>query len=110
MAELTVNSREMESLLERLVRSYQPRKIILFGSYAAGTAGADSDLDLLVVMPRPPARRDAYEAKAGLQRDFPLPLQIVFMSTDEFEETRNVVGGLAYPAHHEGKLLYEKNP
>ena len=26
---------------------------------------------------------------------------------DEFEETKDVVGGLAYPAHHWGMVLYE---
>jgi uncharacterized protein len=39
-----------------------------------------------------------------------MPLQIVFMDPDEFEETWDVVGGLAYPAWHKGRLLYEKNP
>lgn len=35
----------------RLVELYHPQKILLFGSYAYGTPGADSDVDLLVVMP-----------------------------------------------------------
>jgi uncharacterized protein len=67
----TVNPRGMESLLKRLVRRFQPRKIILFGSYAEGTPGPDSDLDLLVVMARPPAWREAYEAKT--EAPAPLP-------------------------------------
>jgi hypothetical protein len=38
-----------------------------------------------------------------------LPLQIVFMSPEEFEETKEVVGGLAYPAYQRGKILHEED-
>lgn len=34
-----------------VAREFQPEKVILFGSYATGTAGADSDVDLLIIMP-----------------------------------------------------------
>src|SRR5215470_8594668 len=34
-----------------IAREFQPDKIILFGSWAYGTPDADSDIDLLVVMP-----------------------------------------------------------
>ncbi len=30
------------------------------------------------------------------------------MGRQKFEEEKNVVGGLAYPATHEGVLVYEK--
>jgi hypothetical protein len=31
------------------------------------------------------------------------------MGEEEFEETRNVIGGLAYPAHKYGLVLYENS-
>ena len=43
-----------ESLLRqitgRIVDAFDPEKVVLFGSRAAGTPRADSDLDLLVIM------------------------------------------------------------
>ena len=36
-------------VLERLVRNFAPERIVLFGSYAKGTARPGSDVDLLVV-------------------------------------------------------------
>lgn len=36
-------------IADKIVREYQPEKIILFGSHAWGTPGPDSDVDLLVV-------------------------------------------------------------
>ena len=38
-------------MVERIVESFQPVKIILFGSHARGTAHTESDVDLMVVMP-----------------------------------------------------------
>src|SRR3970040_1856091 len=35
----------------QVAERFQPDKIILFGSYAYGTPTADSDVDLLVIMP-----------------------------------------------------------
>ena len=35
----------------QIAERFHPEKIILFGSYAYGTPNADSDVDLLVVMP-----------------------------------------------------------
>lgn len=36
---------------QQIVERFHPDQIILFGSYANGTATPDSDVDLLVVMP-----------------------------------------------------------
>jgi hypothetical protein len=44
----------------------------------------------------------------GLFRDAPLPVQVITMSEEEFEETRDVIGGIAYPAAKYGKVIYEK--
>lgn len=44
----------------QVAERFDPEKIILFGSYAYGTPHADSDVDILVIMPWqtavPPAR------------------------------------------------------
>ncbi len=37
-------------LLLKLLQQSDPYKIILFGSYAKGTANQDSDIDLLVIL------------------------------------------------------------
>ena len=39
----------IDDVIERLVREYDPDRIILFGSRALGTSTEDSDIDLLVV-------------------------------------------------------------
>ena len=46
-----VDQRRIAELSERIVREFQPERIILFGSYAYGQPRPDSDVDLLVVLP-----------------------------------------------------------
>jgi len=101
---------EIQGIVQQIVTRFCPRKVILFGSYACGTPTADSDVDLLVVMANPPSWREACQASAELGQRLPVPLEIRFMAEEEFEETKEVVGGLAYPAHHWGKVLYEADP
>ncbi len=36
-------------IVDKLVREYQPEKIILFGSYAYGAPTEDSDIDLFII-------------------------------------------------------------
>jgi uncharacterized protein len=40
---------EIDKLVRRIAARIQPQKIIIFGSYAKGTATAQSDLDIFVV-------------------------------------------------------------
>ena len=41
----------LKEVVRRLVESYHPRRVYLFGSRARGENGPDSDCDLMLVMP-----------------------------------------------------------
>jgi predicted nucleotidyltransferase len=48
---------QIQAYVKEVVRQFKPRKAVLFGSHAYGRSTADSDVDLLVIMPhtgRPP--------------------------------------------------------
>src|SRR6266571_1448247 len=53
---------------------FQPEKIILFGSYAYGTPHADSDVDILIVMPARNQLDQAYKIRLAISAPFPLDL------------------------------------
>ncbi len=100
----------MRTIVEEVVRLISPDMIYLFGSWARGDHDPDSDLDLFIVVPDPVGNRRQRENE--LRRLFPgssLAVDPWIMGRQEFEETKNVVGGLAYPATHEGVLVYEKS-
>jgi hypothetical protein len=85
------------------------RRIILFGSRVRGDALPDSDYDVLVVFDHL-APRDWRQTVLDLYdacREIGVAIEPHPMSALEFEETKEVIGGLAYPAAKEGVLLYE---
>ncbi|MFV9503604.1 MAG: nucleotidyltransferase domain-containing protein [Oscillochloridaceae bacterium umkhey_bin13] len=43
-----VPSEQIQALADQIAAAFQPEQIILFGSYAYGTPGRHSDVDLLV--------------------------------------------------------------
>jgi len=45
-----VDMGSIQAVADRIAREYDPDRIILFGSYAYGSASASSDVDILVVM------------------------------------------------------------
>lgn len=88
----------LRDVTRRIVNALAPEQVILFGSYAEGRATADSDLDLLVVTERPVSREERLLWARSLFQDVPLPVQVITISRQEYEETRDVIGGIAYPA------------
>lgn len=98
----------LEAVVEHIRRRFRPAKVILFGSYASDRARPESDVDLLVITPEPPGWREGHRFGMELESRFRLRLHVLFMREEEFEETRDIVGGLAFPAWHAGKVLYEK--
>jgi predicted nucleotidyltransferase len=47
----TVAIMDIQKFAADVAREFLPEKVILFGSYASGTAGPESDVDMLVIMP-----------------------------------------------------------
>jgi len=99
----------VQVVVQRVVALTGPDMIYLFGSRARGDHEPDSDLDLLVVVPDPVGdpRQRQIELRDALVGSRPI-VEPWIMGQQEFQETKNVVGGLAYPATHEGVLVYEK--
>ena len=49
MLDRAVFESAINAIVEKLVRNYEPEKIVLYGSCARGTMHADSDIDMLIV-------------------------------------------------------------
>ena len=60
-----------------VAREFHPYKIILFGSYATGSATCDSDVDLVVVMPfRGSVTDKVVEIRGRVEAPFPMDLLV----------------------------------
>jgi predicted nucleotidyltransferase len=96
-------------MVRRLVHQFDPERIILFGSHARGTAGPDSDVDLLVVMPIRRSEKAATEVAMGVAlHDLRVSMDIIVVTPDEVERRRHIPGTLIRPALLEGKVLYAR--
>lgn len=95
----------LAAVLDRLVAALRPAAIHLFGSRAAGTAGPDSDFDLLVVLPdeedTSPYR--VYAPLLGLG----VGCDVVACTLAEFGAEAGVPGALCHEAASRGRLLYQ---
>jgi uncharacterized protein len=102
-----VSKETLDQIVQRILAVCQPERVILFGSAATGRMTPDSDIDLLVVDGEAP---DARAQALSIQRvllDLPYPFDVIVMSRERFAETRDVIGGIAWPATHHGKVIYE---
>ena len=91
-----------------IIRRFDPLRLILFGSHARGQAGADSDIDFLVVLPQVDNKRaKAIEIRQSLD-DFTTPKDIVVTTPEEIARRGDMIGTLLQPALREGKTLYER--
>ncbi|MEK6302477.1 MAG: nucleotidyltransferase domain-containing protein [Acidobacteriota bacterium] len=99
---------EITQMVNRIVDQFNPEKIILFGSHARGTAGPDSDADLLVVMPvEGSKRRQATEIDLALF-GIDMPADIVVVTPEELERQKDVIRTFVHPAVREGRVVYER--
>ena len=98
----------IKKMVHRIVESFNPEKVILFGSHGRGTAGTASDVDLLVVMRVKGSKRKAQLRIRTALHDIRFPKDIIVSDPSEFEWRKEVVGTIEWPAAHEGKVLYAK--
>lgn len=73
-----VERAKIRSFCNAVAKQFRPQKIILFGSYAYGKPTPDSDVDLLVIMPRTRYRgeRMSVRIRHAVHRDFPMDLLV----------------------------------
>ncbi len=100
--------RTILEMVRRIADQFDPHKVILFGSYARGMAGPDSDVDLLVVMNIAGSKREARVAIRMALNRIGLAKDIVVATPEEVERYRDLVGTVIRPALREGVVLYER--
>jgi predicted nucleotidyltransferase len=98
----------ISAMTDRIVREFDPVRVILFGSHARGEAGRDSDVDLLVVLPKVDHQRQAAVAIRRLLADLPVAKDIVVTTPEEIAARGHLVGTILRPALREGRVIYER--
>jgi predicted nucleotidyltransferase len=97
----------IREIVSRILSIASPDKIILFGSAVTGNMTYDSDIDLLIVEPEPVDCRKESIRIDGILDGLGYPIDVIVLSTNWFEASKNVIGGIAFPANKYGKVKYE---
>jgi predicted nucleotidyltransferase len=90
-----------------VARRFEPKKIFLFGSRAYGKPHADSDVDILVVMPA----RNQLDQAVKIERtcDPPFPLDLLVRTPANFRKHLADGDSLLCEIVAKGKILYEED-
>lgn len=103
----------LQKMTSAVAQEVNPRQIILFGSHARGTAGPDSDVDLLIVEDEPfgPDRSRRKEIARILRTlsSFAVPIDVLVYSVSELEQWRTTQNHVIAHAVNEGKILYDRH-
>ncbi|MBF0632702.1 MAG: nucleotidyltransferase domain-containing protein [Magnetococcales bacterium] len=84
-----------------------PSRVILFGAYARGNAGAQSDLDLLVVEPVVTNRLREMTRLRQVLRPLRIPVDLLVCSKAELATREHLPTGAIHWALQEGKTLHD---
>lgn len=108
MDRVTVEQK-LQEITDKIIKEFQPEKIILFGSWAWGRPSLDSDVDLLIV-------KDSQKSKIEREREvrrflYPreLPIDLLVYTPEELEKSINENRNLFIEdIVRNGKALYVK--
>ena len=98
--------RVIRRFARQVAERFRPDKIILFGSYAYGKPHADSDVDILVIMP---ARNELDQAlRIRLTIDYNFPMDLLVRTPKNLSWRLAEGDWFLREVMAKGKVLYEK--
>ena len=106
-----MTSRELvpAELLESVVAHFRPQRVIVFGSAARGTAGPDSDIDLLVILDDDaPAEMRSARSVYQARKNYHSAVDIVPCRASALTARAKAKGSFAELVLEEGITVYER--
>ena len=103
-----VTQAEILRVVERIVKQFHPEKIILFGSYAWGNPGPESDVDLVIIMETPLRPRQGRRQISKALSPHPFPLDLIVRTPQDLERRIKMGDGFLHDIIANGQVLYER--
>jgi predicted nucleotidyltransferase len=100
---------QLEALLKTLIECVKPEKVVLFGSYANGTATPQSDVDLLVILESDLRRDRRQEMISRALRPRRVPVDILAYTPIEVETCMANPASFVRHILTTGKIIYERH-
>jgi predicted nucleotidyltransferase len=98
---------DIKRYCDSIARDFKPQRIVVFGSYAYGQPTADSDVDVMVVMPLPKNRstRPSLSIRRRIRAGF--PVDILVRAPDEVARRLRQGDSFITEVMTRGKVMYE---
>jgi predicted nucleotidyltransferase len=103
-----VEKTQIEEIVMKIARGYDPDKIILFGSYANGFPDENSDLDLLIIKNSQKSRPERGIEVRRLLAGALIPMDIMVYTHQEIAELIKNKYSFIHDAVKTGITLYER--
>ena len=103
---MKTNQKAIDELVQRIVEIVHPLRIILFGSTARGEMGAESDIDVLVVMPSGTHRRKIAQLLYQEARGIGVPFDIIVATPEDLTKHKDNLGLIYRKVLKEGRDVY----
>ncbi|MEW6094311.1 MAG: nucleotidyltransferase domain-containing protein [Chloroflexota bacterium] len=97
----------IDHVVRQIIEKFQPLKIILFGSYAYGTARPESDVDLLVIM-ETPLKEVEQEIYICQKIEYHFGLDLLVKTPTTLANRLKLGDPFLKEATRKGKVLYER--
>lgn len=102
-------NKQIQMITKKIVKEYQPEKIILFGSCALGNANSNSDIDLLIIKK---SRKERIQRERELRKllfgnRFP-PIDLLIYTPTEVSWRLSIKDFFIQDILSKGTILYEK--
>jgi len=102
-----LNQQTLQQIVDRIVTTSKPNRVIVFGSYGRGDADEGSDLDLMVIKSKVENKYDEMIRLHEVVGKVGVGVDVLVYSEAEFDRRSQVPGTVLYWARKEGKALYE---
>ena len=96
----------IDRLVGRIVEDVHPLRILLFGSAARGELAAESDIDLLVVMPNGTHRRQTAQHLYRRMCGIGIPFDILVATPRDLDTHKDNIGLIYRTILLEGREVY----
>jgi len=101
-------NKTLEDAVRRIIRRFEPEKIVLFGSVADGVPGPDSDIDLLIIMQVENSTRQKANEIDLLLSDRAIPMDFLVLTPEQYQQQRHIPGSIFREVESKGLVLYER--
>ena len=103
-----ISMQNIRDLVRRMANKFQLEKVVLFGSYAYGNPGPESDVDLLVVMNTSLSSRQQRLKISQAISPRPFPLDIIVRTPEELETRLKLGDPFLHEVMTRGRVVYER--